>query len=129
MPKVLVIDDDDIVRELLVSLLQDEGYDAFELPSPIGATRLLSREGIRIVVLDVMMPSMSGDKLAKMLRSNPRFGSIGIVLISGCDHEELIALAKSVNADAIVSKATVRSALLPAVARVAASTLPHAVGD
>src|SRR5882757_3448843 len=103
MPKILLIDDDDIVRELLVSLLRDHGHETFELPSPIGASRLIVREEIQIVVLDVMMPSMNGDKLAKMLRSNRRFDALGIVLMSGCGHEKLSALAKAVKADAIVS--------------------------
>jgi CheY-like chemotaxis protein len=107
----------------LVSLLRDHGYETFELPSPIGATRLIVRERIQIIVLDVMMPSMNGDKLAKMLRSNSRFDTLGIILMSSCGHEELSALAKAVKADAVVSKDELQTALLPAVARLSRETV------
>ena len=56
--RVLLIDDDDIAREYLASLLRDAGHEVFELPSPIGATRTILSEGIEAVVLDVIMPDM-----------------------------------------------------------------------
>ena len=83
--KALVIDDDDIARELIVSVLERGGYETFDLPSPIGATQTILDRGIEIVVLDLMMPALSGDKLAKMLRSNPRLRDLTIVLVSSCD--------------------------------------------
>jgi CheY-like chemotaxis protein len=125
MTRALVIDDDDIARELLVSILRDGGYDTFELPSPIGATQTIFNERIDIVVLDVMMPALSGDKLAKMLRSNPRLSTLAIVLVSSCGMEELKELANSVKADAIVSKAEVRRLLLTAVSRARISQPPQ----
>jgi CheY-like chemotaxis protein len=121
MPRVLVIEDDEIARELVVSLLRDGGYETFELSSPIGATQIISRERIEMVVLDIMMPGLSGDKLAKMLRANPRFGRIGIVLVSSCTLAELEEVAKSVRADAVVLKPEIRTRLLPTLMRVRAS--------
>jgi CheY-like chemotaxis protein len=121
MPRVLVIDDDEIARELVVSILQDGGYETFELSSPIGATQMISREKIELLVLDIMMPGLSGDKLAKMLRANPRLGRIGIVLVSSCNPAELEKLATSVRADGVVLKSEIRQKLLPNLMRVRAS--------
>ena len=121
MPKTLVIDDDEIARELVVSILRDGGYETYELSSPIGATQMISREKIDILVLDIMMPGLSGDKLARMLRANPRFGRIGIVLVSSCSLAELDELAASVRADAVVLKPEIRQKLLPTLMRVRAS--------
>jgi CheY-like chemotaxis protein len=115
MTRALVIDDDDIARELLVSVLKDGGYETFELPSPIGATQTIFQEQIDVVVLDVMMPALSGDKLARMLRSNPRLGSLVIVLVSSASMGDLKQLAASVKADAVVSKRDVRKSLLSAI--------------
>ncbi len=114
--RVLVIDDDAIARELLVSILREGGHETFELHSPIGATQIIARDGVDAVVLDVMMPALSGDKLAKMLRSNPRLSHLHIVLVSSCDKRELDNLAKQVHADAVVSKRDARTTLLPALA-------------
>jgi len=126
MTRALVIDDDDIARELLVSILRDGGYETFDLPSPIGATQLIFREEIEVVVLDLMMPALSGDKLAKMLRSNPRLHALVIVLVSSCSIEELTELAKSVQADGIVSKRDVRTSLLSAVSGAYAALMSEA---
>jgi CheY-like chemotaxis protein len=113
--KALVIDDDDIARELIVSVLENGGYETFDLPSPIGATQVIVDRGIDIVVLDLFMPAMSGDKLAKMLRSNARLGSLTIVLVSSCDVEQLQGLANSVKANLVVPKHEIRTRLLPAL--------------
>src|SRR5882724_4118946 len=114
--KVLVIDDDAVARELLVSILREGGHETFELHSPIGATQIIAKEGLDAVVLDVLMPAFSGDKLAMMLRSNPRLSHLIIVLVSSCDKRELDNLAKQVHADAVVSKRDARTTLLPAIA-------------
>jgi two-component system chemotaxis sensor kinase CheA/two-component system sensor histidine kinase and response regulator WspE len=121
MPRALIIDDDDIARELVVSILRNGGYETFELSSPIGASQMISREKIELLILDIMMPGLSGDKLAKMLRANPRFGRIGIVLVSSCNPKELENLATSVRADAVVLKPEIRQKLLPTLMRVRAS--------
>jgi chemosensory pili system protein ChpA (sensor histidine kinase/response regulator) len=113
--KALVIDDDDIARELIVSVLESGGYETFDLPSPIGATQVILDRGIEIVVLDLFMPALSGDKLAKMLRSNARLRSLTIVLVSSCDIEQLQGLANSVKANAVVAKHEIRTRLLPAL--------------
>ena len=128
MPRALVIDDDDIARELLVSILREGGYEAFELSSPIGATRTISREQIDIVVLDVMMPGLSGDKLAKMLRANPRLARLGIILVSSCGLDQLHDLAESVRADAVVAKSEVHEKLLKVVAQVRISSARESPG-
>ena len=116
MTKALVIDDDDIAREVIVSVLQEGGYEAFDLPSPIGATQLILKEGIELVVVDLIMPALSGDKLAKMLRQNQRLSGLIIVLVSSSSLDQLRLLAASVQADAVVYKGDIRNELLPALA-------------
>src|SRR5262245_5709361 len=92
--RVLLIDDDDIAREYLASLMRDAGHEVFELPSPIGATRTILSEGIEAVVLDVFMPDMDGDKSAKMLRENSRLSALAIVLVSSSEPEKLREIAE-----------------------------------
>jgi CheY-like chemotaxis protein len=115
MTKVLVIDDDDIARELIVSILQSAGFSVFDLPSPIGATRSIVDNEVTVVVLDLLMPVLSGDKLTKMLRSNPRLSNLVIVLVSSSDLNDLRRLAVKVNANAVVPKSQLRKELVPAI--------------
>jgi CheY-like chemotaxis protein len=116
--RILLIDDDDISRELLASLLKTARHEVWELPSPIGATRTILRERIEVVILDIHMPQMDGDKSAKMLRENPRLQDLGIILVSSCDVAQLETLAKRVGADAVVPKSDARAKLVPVVERV-----------
>lgn len=109
--RVLVIDDDDIARELLTSTLKDAGHDVSELPSAIGASREIFRHNIDVVVVDVMMPDINGDKLARLLRNNPRGNALAIVLVSSRPVDELHDLARIATADAVVPKERIREEL------------------
>jgi DNA-binding response OmpR family regulator len=115
--KVLIIDDDEIARELLSSTLGAAGFEVFELPTPIGATKLLIECEIDAVVLDVMMPEISGDKLAKLLRANSRLQALGVVLVSSMDPDDLEELGATSRACAVVQKSRVRDDLARAVTR------------
>jgi CheY-like chemotaxis protein len=114
-PRVLVIDDDEIVREVMCDLLTEKGCEAFNTGSPIGVTRLIGAHSIDVVVLDVMMPDISGDKLAKLLRSNPKLMQLSIVLVSGADEKNLSRIAADVKADAVVRKSDIHRELANAV--------------
>jgi CheY-like chemotaxis protein len=115
--KVLVIDDDDIARELLCSTLQEAGHETFELQSSIGAVRCIQESKVDAVVLDVMMPTINGDKLARMFRNHPQGEYLGIVLVSSRSEKELSSLAITAQADEVVSKGDVRRSLVDAVLR------------
>ncbi len=109
--RVLVVDDDEIVRELMCELLRERGCQVFDAGSPIGVTKLITEQRIDAIVLDVMMPDISGDKLAKLLRSNPRLEQLKIVLVSSGKQEDIAKLAADVSADAVVSKSDIHGQL------------------
>lgn len=115
--KILVIDDDDIARELLASTLRAAGHEIFELESSIGATRCIHEESIQAVVLDIMMPTINGDKLARMFRNGTQGEQLAIVLVSSRSQDELSKLAEAARADEVVTKARVRLDLRAAVER------------
>jgi CheY-like chemotaxis protein len=86
-----------------------------ELPSAIGVTRAILQHKINVVAIDIMMPTLSGDKLAQLLRQNPRLSSLAVILISSRPSEELSQVAKAVGADATVNKADLRAKFVPAI--------------
>jgi CheY-like chemotaxis protein len=117
--RVLVIDDDDIARTAMVELLAGAGYQVSQLPSPIGATQKLLQEQIDVVVLDVMMPSLRGDKLATLLRKNPRLQHLGVILVTGALPDEIKDVADQLMAHAVLDKAGLEGSLIEAVSRAA----------
>jgi CheY-like chemotaxis protein len=113
--RVLVIDDDDIAREIMMGLLQAAGHRVSGLPSPIGATKHILDADVQVVVVDIMMPSMRGDKLAALLSRNPKLRGLGVVLVTGAPSAELASLASELKARAVVSKSDLEGQLVPAV--------------
>jgi two-component system chemotaxis response regulator CheY len=82
LARVLVVDDDTLMREVLKALLRDEGFEvAGEARDGQSALVLLERTKPDIVCLDVNMPGMSGIDVLKNIRSrNP---DIRVVMITG----------------------------------------------
>jgi CheY-like chemotaxis protein len=105
--RVLVIDDDDVARDVIVDVLEHDGHQVTSLPSPIGATKHIVDQNVDVVVLDLMMPR------------NPKLKHLGVVLVTSARLEDVSALAETMGSVAIVSKGGIHSDLLPAVKKAA----------
>jgi len=103
-PNVLVIDDCEIARTEMSHRLGRAGFKVSNLASPIGATRVIVDQAIDVVVIDVQMPSIRGDRLAALFKGNPRFATLGVILVTGGSEAELEALGAVAKADAVLSK-------------------------
>jgi two-component system response regulator ResD len=65
---VLVVDDEPIVREVVVRYLRREGYETLEAADGVRARELLEREEPSLVVLDLMLPGVDGLELCRWIR-------------------------------------------------------------
>ncbi|XXY46093.1 response regulator [Sorangium sp. So ce269] len=101
---VLVIDDSEIAREEVSRVLRSAGFQVVALPSPIGATQAIVRHQARVVVVDIFMPTIRGDRLLTLFRKNQRLGHLSVILMSGHSEQELEQLQLEVQADAVLSK-------------------------
>lgn len=82
---VLVIEDDEDCRDILCVLLSLEGYRVDAVASGADALSTLEKmEGApRLILLDLVMPEMSGFECLRILRRNPRLARIPVVVHSG----------------------------------------------
>ncbi len=112
---VLIIDDSEMALRIMSRVLVARSHNVFTLPSPIGATRSVIRHQIDVVVIDVNLPSMRGDRLASLFRTNDRMDRVGVVLVSGMSREELSRLASAAGADVVVPKDEIEQRLNDAV--------------
>lgn len=117
---VLVIDDSDVDRETMASILTDAGFKVHTQPSPIGATKAARDLGVRVVVIDQNLPAMNGNKLAMMFRSNPALRAVRLILVSGYDEAVMLEVAKTAQADAFIGKSVMHTQLAAAVRRLSA---------
>ena len=78
--KVLVVDDDSLVRDLLCEILTEEGYSVDSASNGIEALEKLEAGRFDLVISDVEMSEMTGIELAREMRS---ISSIPLILMSG----------------------------------------------
>lgn len=81
---ILVVDDDEDIRDVMAMALSYMGYTVEVAAGGLVASRLLF-EGFRpsLVLLDLMMPGMDGEKFLATMRQNPDTADIPVVIISG----------------------------------------------
>lgn len=80
--KVLVVDDDPDIRDLLVSVLTDDGYEAESARNGRDALDVLERWPADVVVLDLMMPVMDGWGFRAAQLADERLAKIPVVILS-----------------------------------------------
>lgn len=101
--KILVVDDEESICEILQFNLSDEGYDVTVAYS---AEEALEKDldDFDLFLLDVMMEGMSGIKFAKYLRSQPDTANIPVIFITAKDAENDMLTGFSVGADDYITK-------------------------
>jgi CheY-like chemotaxis protein len=104
--RLLLIDDSEIVLRYEAALLGAAGFDVRAVSSLQAFLQVLKDWKPHMIVTDLYMPEMSGAELCQWLRNQIATSKIPIVLCSSAPDEELANIAKSVGADASVSKET-----------------------
>ena len=89
---ILIIDDEDGIRNVLGDVLQDEGFAILRAPDGLQGLRLLKNEVIDLVFLDVWMPGMGGLDVLRAIREE--FSEVPVVMISG--HASIDVAVKAV---------------------------------
>jgi CheY-like chemotaxis protein len=83
-PQILVVDDNDALRENLAEALELEGFAvAVARDAPAALARLAEDPLPLVVLLDLMMPGMDGRELLARIRADPRLGSVRVVVTTG----------------------------------------------
>jgi len=90
--RILIADDDRQLVELLRATLDEAGHDVVGTHSGLAAAGLIEREDFDLIVLDVLMPGMSGDALADLLHSlKPQ---VPVLLMTGDSGDQFVRSAQ-----------------------------------
>ena len=79
---ILVVDDDDDIRETIVEVLSDEGFEAIGASDGLEALHVMRASLPALVFLDLMMPGMSGPEFLVAQRADPALVSVPVVVLS-----------------------------------------------
>lgn len=106
--KVLVVDDDASQIELVTRMLGSSGFEIASSTSPIGVSNVVRTFAPDVVLIDVNIPALSGDRLLTLAKKGALPHTL-FVLYSASDESTLRRLAADVRADGWISKSTTGS--------------------
>ena len=113
--KVLIIEDEVDIAELQEMILIPEGFEVRTVQDPLLAVNAASEFLPDVILLDLNLPKLSGWELYDIFRSDNRFSSIPIAIVTASDEgiDKMIGMMK--NTDAYITKPFGRRQLLDAV--------------
>lgn len=101
--KILVVDDEQDICEILQYNLETEGYEVVTANSAEEALELPLQE-YGLILLDVMMDEMSGFQMARKMKDNPATASVPIIFITALDGEDNMVKGLNIGADDYIAK-------------------------
>ncbi len=126
MPKVMLVEDDNNLREIYEARLLAEGYEIVSAQDGEEALALAVKEKPDLIVADIMMPKISGFDMLDILRSTPETKDTKIIMMTALSQAEDKERASKLGADRYLVKSQVT---LEDVARVAREVLAGGSGD
>lgn len=114
--KVLIVDDDPMIRNLVQAILEGEGYSVSAFDDGPKAVEALDNEPrpikLDFVILDVMMPGMNGLDVLTRMKLHSHTQDLPVIMLTGEDKAEDIMNGYSVGADYYITKPFTRQQLM-----------------
>jgi len=107
--KILVIDDDLAITELMSMLLKTHGFDVITTNSGADGVKLVKEKNPNVVILDLMMPDMDGWQVSKAIRA---FNNVPILILSAINDPAMVASVLDTGADDFLVKPVPSSVLV-----------------
>ena len=101
--KIIVIDDDSAVTDLLTVLLNTQGFNVWATNSSSEGLTQIREKSPDLVILDLMMPEMDGWEVCKAVRA---FSNVPIIVLSALNDPSMVASVLDAGADDYLTKPT-----------------------
>lgn len=117
MPNIFIVDDSISVRKALEITLRNQSMDSSSAVSGEDALEALNsgQKDCDLMMVDVIMPGMSGIELCREIKTNPRHAHLPIILMSGNVDDEVRQQAREAGADGVLRKPFRSEELIPMV--------------
>ena len=133
MTKILVAEDEQHIRKMLVDILFFAGYDVIEVEDGEAALEMVSREQPDIILLDVWMPAMDGFEVLRRLRGNPTTEETPVILLTALEAAKGEQAALDLGVVHYLTKpwepAMVEAAIRIVLRKLGTATTPIKIGD
>lgn len=102
--RVLACDDEEAIRELVSYNLAKEGFSVVSVPSGEEAIRAARKDKPDVIILDLMLPGISGLDVCRRLKEDPETGRIPIIMLTAKTEDADVVLGLELGADDYVTK-------------------------
>ncbi len=102
--KVLIVEDQPPIVNMLKMRLEAHDYEVITAGDGQEGLERAQKENPSLIILDVMLPKLSGYKVCQLLKADPKYNPIPIIISSGRTPQEIKKVSQEVGADAFVSK-------------------------
>jgi CheY-like chemotaxis protein len=102
--RILIIEDQPPIINMLKMRLEAHHYEVITAADGQAGLERAQKDNPSLIILDVMLPKMSGYKVCQLLKADPKYKSIPIIISSGRTPQEIRKVSQEVGADAYVSK-------------------------
>lgn len=96
---ILIVDDDDLNREVMEAFLSLEGYSVFMTGSGRKALEMTKLKQPDLIILDVRLPDLNGIEVCKLLKSDPQTQHIPVMMITGLSDRQTRQEAEDAKVD------------------------------
>ena len=114
-PRILVVDDEENSREILLRRLVQDGYRCTVASNAADAGELLKREAISLMLLDVMMPNRDGSEVLRRLKDDTALPFMPIILVTAKSDTKDVVAGLEAGADEYLTKPVDQAALVARV--------------
>jgi len=109
MSKILLVEDEQALRETLMFLLESEGYEVIEAEDGAAAISQFEKHGADLILLDLMLPKLSGKEVCKQIRLT---SDVPVIMLTAKDTEIDKVIGFEIGADDYVTKPYSKTELL-----------------
>lgn len=129
--KILIVDDDDDIREMLVARLEHHGFETATAPTGEDALERVDDTNPSLVLLDIMMPGINGYETLERIREHRAFTDLPVIMLSAKDRGEDVVRALQLGANDYAIKPVEFEVLLKRIRRHIVLAAPRAqvLGD
>ncbi len=111
--KVMIIDDNDLFREFLAKITEiHTKAKVIQASDPKEGLALLLKENPDLLILDIEMPYVSGDKFLKSLRNSVKFEKLPVLICSALAQPEVVATMAKLNVMGYITKSSSKEEVL-----------------
>ena len=102
--RILIVEDQAVISNMLKMRLEANNYEVITASDGQEGLEKARKDNPSLIILDIMLPKMNGYKVCQILKADPKYNTIPIIISSGRTPQEIRKVGKEMGADAFVSK-------------------------